>query len=299
MAEYRSPQRFDQGESGKVGRADHFRDPILLLLEQGRSDTFYPRNQISGVREGSKFAEQQCGSSSWPCAEITADMVRIGNSVSIAFDRRIATKDTQVPSGIVTEGLYLTRSTSEPPMFDQSIFASMTRREPNLESLLMQRLSNQPGPITQQKLSEVALELCTGADQLTDKKMALVLLHNFTKNLTAAIRNPNTLSQQDTNKYPADTYRNELIKPIADRLEHLGKSRNQSDALGQIYHFYGATLATFTFERGAWVGLQKYWRLVSSTDPRNVVKNGADRLGYQLGRQLQESDVLDQLLRPQ
>ncbi len=290
MAEYRPPQRFDLDDSSRIDRVGQFRNPIMLLLEQGRSDTFYPRRN---------FAEQQCGNSIWPCAEITAGMVRIGDSVSSAFDRRTATKDTQVPSGIITEGLYLTRATSEPPMFDRSIFASMTRREPNLESLLMQRLSSQPGPITQQKLSEAALELCTGPDQLTDKKMALLLLHNFTKNLTAAARNPNILAQHDADKYPANTYSNELVKPIVDRLEHLGKSKSQSDALGQIYHFYGATLATYTFERGSWVGLQKYWRLVSSTDPRNVVKNGADRLGYQLGRQLQESDVLDQLLRPQ
>jgi hypothetical protein len=210
----------------------------------------------------------------------------------------MGTATSAVPSGIISEGMYLTKPTSEPPMFDRNTFALLTRQEPNLERMLMERLSSQAGPITQKMLTEAALEVCTRPDHLTDKKMALVLLHNFTKNLTAMTRNPSLLDQQSASEYPGNTYGQLQAKSIVDRLEQLSQSKSPSDRMGQIYHFYGAALATYAFDKGSWVGVQRYWRLVSSTDPHNSAKNGADMLGYQLGKRLQESEVIDQLLSP-
>jgi hypothetical protein len=245
-----------------------------------------------------RFTEQRCGISRWPCAEITPVMVRTGEQLLGAFDSRMGTFASAVRSGIISEGMYLTKPTSEPPMFDSNRFASLTRQEPNLERMLMERLSRQPGPITQKMLTEAALEVCTRPDQLTDKKMALLLLHNFTKNLTAMTRNPSLLAQQSASHYPGDTYGQLQAKSIVDRLEQLSQSKSQSDRMGQIYHLYGAALATYAFDKGSWVGAQRYWRLVSSTDPHNSAKNGADMLGYQLGRRLQESEAIDRLLSP-
>lgn len=298
MAEYRAPESFNRQDFSRPDSVYRRYDPLATLLEEARLSAYSDRVRPGDGLVTQRFTEQRCGVSRWPCAEITPGMVRIGDRLLGAFDSRMGTAASVVPSGIISEGIYLTKATSEPPMFDRNKFASLTRQEPNLERMLMERLSSQPGPITQKILTEAALEVCTGPDQLTDKKMALLLLHNFTKNLTAMTRNPSQLDQQSAGEYPGNTYGQLRAKSIVDRLEELSQSKSLSDRMGQIYHFYGAALATYAFDRGSWVGVQRYWRLVSSTDPHNSAKNGADMLGYQLGKRLQESEVFDRLLSP-
>ncbi len=298
MAEYRAPESFNRHDFFRPDGVSRRHDPLATLLEEARLSAYSDRVRPGDGMAAQRFTEQRCGISRWPCAEITPGMVRIGDQLLGAFDRRMGSVASAVPSGIISEGIYLTKATSEPPMFDSNRFASLTRQEPNLERMLMERLSSQPGTITQKMLTEAALEVCTTPEQLTDKKMALLLLHNFTKNLTAMTRNPSLLDQQSAGEYPGNTYGQLQAKSIVDRLEELSQSKSQSDRMGQIYHFYGAALATYAFDRGSWVGVQRYWRLVSSTDPRNSAKNGADMLGYQLGRRLQKSEVIDRLLSP-
>lgn len=298
MAEYRAPESFNRNDFSRPDSAFSRPGSIAALLEEARLSAYSDRVQPGDGMAAQRFTEQRCGISRWPCAEITPGMVRLGDQLLGAFDSRMGTAASAVPSGIISEGMYLTKPTSEPPMFDRNTFASLTRQEPNLERMLMERLSSQPGPITQRMLTEAALEVCTRPDQLTDKKMALVLLHNFTKNLTSMTRNPRLLDQQSGSEYPGNTYGQLQAKSIVDRLEEISQSKSPSDRMGQTYHFYGAALATYAFDKGSWVGVQRYWRLVSSTDPYNSAKNGADMLGYQLGKRLQESEVIDQLLSP-
>ncbi len=236
---------------------------------------------------------------------ITPEMVAIKSNIVDAFNSAQAHGKTSIVNldrayrqSLPLEGSrYL--QLSVPPMSDFSWrhyeLARLTNdprsnlEHRNYEKVLMETLQAHQGPISQEYLTKAALMVSTDRNGSCDKELALLLLNNFTKNLSAVVRRESKwgyeVSEERGKSFPSDTYSNEQVDAVWSRLQGLGDSNNSDfQRAGQLYHLYGGMFAE-SIGLGVGVYVERVMRTGDGA-PHDPVENGAGVLGKSITQEI-------------